>query len=107
VYVLRTDLGRSMTIRTEEPALQPRARATTWWFLGILVFMLLIAPMVPGLPSVGPLIALGTPVRRSRWRMVTLWGLAALHVVYVVLLLLTITDHWPQWLILDDEEYSV
>jgi len=96
-----------MTVHAPAPQSQHEARAATGWFLGIVAFMIVVAPSVPGLPFVGPLVALRTPVRRTRWQMATLWGLAALHVVQLVLLLLAVTDSWPEWLMFDDEEHSL
>jgi hypothetical protein len=85
---------------------RPHSRAATVWFLLILAFMILVAPMVPGLPLIGPLVALLTPLRRSRWRMIILWFLAAAHVVHLYFALLAWDGSWPDWLMFDQEDHD-
>lgn len=92
-----------MTVNTQK---QPHSRGVTAWFLVILAFMVLIAPLVPGLPLVGPLLALLTPVRRSRWRMIILWVLAVAELVHLYLAFLASGGGWPDWLMFDQEDYS-
>jgi hypothetical protein len=85
------------TVDTGSPGHPTYLRGTTGWFLGILAFMLLSAP-IPGLPFVGPLVALVTPVRHSRWRMVALWGFAATSAAFIVWNFLAGYWYWPGWL---------
>ncbi len=48
------------------------------WFLAILVATIAATPLMLFLPLAGPLVALATPVRRSRGRMIALWTAAGL-----------------------------
>ncbi|MDR7383876.1 hypothetical protein [Promicromonospora iranensis] len=55
-----------------------------WWFIGCIAIALAATPLLPLLPLVSPLIAMTTPLRKDRGRMVTLWVLAALLSLMVV-----------------------
>jgi hypothetical protein len=96
-------------------AQQPHSRGATAWFLGILAFTVLIAPLVAwvpfppplaALPLLGPLVALLTPVRRYRWRMSVLWVVVAALVVQLILAFTASSGCWPDWLMFDDEDPS-
>jgi hypothetical protein len=84
-------------------------------FLVVLALMVLTAPLVAwvplpwalvALPLLWPLVALLTPVRRSRWRMNVLWVLAAALAVQLIVTLVASSGYWPEWLMFDDEDYS-
>ncbi|WP_277210979.1 hypothetical protein [Isoptericola croceus] len=96
-----------MTIAADSGNFRASTRQVNAWFIGILCFMLLPAAFVPGLPIVGPIVALLTPVRRSGWRMGVLCAVAALFVLHLVAALVAVYGYWPQWLMLDDEDPSL
>jgi hypothetical protein len=93
-----------MTMNAEARGLQQQPRGTVAWFFGLLALMLLIAPMVPGLPLAVPLAALATPVRNTRWVMVSLWVLAALYALGMAMAI--VSDIWPAGPMLDEEDSS-
>ncbi|MGL4339470.1 MAG: hypothetical protein ACRCSP_03470 [Rhodoglobus sp.] len=71
------------------------------YFIFFIVFQLLVFPFVPFLPLGVAAVSLATPLRRSRWRIVTLWVLGAILGMIVVapfviaLLDINIVDEGP------------
>lgn len=100
MYTMETQGNQGVARDPDSP------RAVTVWFAGILAFMVVIGPLIPGLPLAGLLMAYASPVRRSRWRMLVIWGVAVVYLLILVLALTAGTDLWPEWLILDSEDYG-
>ncbi|SDS87225.1 hypothetical protein SAMN04489860_2585 [Paraoerskovia marina] len=65
----------------------------------------LATPLVPGLPLLGPVVAIFTPVRYSAWRMWVIWGIAGVCAVFLLLALASSLG-WADWLVLDQEDYT-
>lgn len=79
------------------------SRGRTGWFVAMLALTLMTAPFT----LIGPLVALATPLRSSRRQMTILWVVACILVALMwALALWASSDHWPSWLMFDEEEYA-